>query len=510
MLVMPTGTGKTFVAAMIAATAKRDLGCRTLFLCNREILVRQAESTLSSHGLEVLVEMAGEKAYKNRIVSSPDVVIATVQTMQKKRLVEHWPSDYFGLLIQDECHHANSKSHRAVYNHFPEALHLGITATPGGGKLLGNIYQTKCHEYKIRDAIRDGWLSPIRLRRIPIAIDLKGISTIGGDFNDGELAERISNSIEELASGIQAYIGDRYAVVFCPDVGCALAVAQALSGLGVESRYVAGSGGRWGQHKDERKAILKAFNGCRFQVIVCCDLLFEGWDCPHISAVVNLRPTYKLYRFQQMAGRGTRPCEESGKEDLLVLDFDWQTHRRYRDLAYTGDLFSGELEERVQKRIRKKIEQKISRGEEVDLEFETEAAKAYFLKQDKMCIRISGRKLRLVADEVTYDPIGVGKLIGTKLVKRYDIDTGRAGNATENQLYALKGLGVVNQGPISKWGATKLISRLKKRKEGGLATPEQLNRLSKIGVNEGVAQIMSEKEATEYLGKALSQKEMFG
>lgn len=509
--VMPTGSGKTFVAAMIAETGRKEFGFRTLFLANREILVEQAEASLSEHGLSVLVEMGGQKAHKTRLVADPDVIVATVQTLHEKRLVEHWPRDYIGLIIQDECHHANQPSHRRIYSHFSEALHHGLTATLGGGKMLGNVYEKKVYEYKIRDAIRDGCLSPIHLKRIPIVIDLRDISTIGGgDYNSGDLAERISPKIEELADGIKHFAGERYGVIFTPDVGCALAMASALTGLGHEARYVAGTGGKFGMPKKERKAILKAFNRCEFQTIVCCDLLFEGWDAPHVSFVGNCRPTKKLYRFQQMVGRGTRPCEELGKEELLVIDFDWKTSRHARDLAATFDLFSGELDERVKKRAKKKIAEKEAKGEEVDFEQEIEEATDYWKKQDKMLIRLSGRKLRLMAQPIVYDPIGVGKLIGTKLVKRYDIDPQRAGPASDRQLAKLRMLGVDSPGEISTWGATKLIRSLEKRREEGLATPSQLARMSKMGVNEEIARSMTGEQAQDWLAKNLTQQELFG
>ena len=288
-------------------------------------------------------------------------------------------------------------------------------------------------------------------------------------------------------------------------------MAMAMTGMGHEAMYVAGSGGAHGMPKKERRAILRAFNRCEFQTIVCCDLLFEGWDAPHVSFVGNGRPTKKLYRFQQMVGRGTRPCDELGKEDLLVIDFDWKTSKNARDLAATFDLFGGdELEERVKKRAKKTAKIKEAKGEEVDFQEEIDKAKEYWKRQDKMLIRLEGKKLRLVGKPISYDPIGVSKLIGVKLNRRYDINTERAGPATGPQLAKLRLLGVKDPGEISKWGATKLIKSLEKRASEGRATPDQLAQLNGAGVNEEIARVMTDAEATKFLSDRLSQKSLFG
>jgi hypothetical protein len=286
-------------------------------------------------------------------------------------------------------------------------------------------------------------------------------------------------------------------------------MAQGLSGLGVEARYVAGEGGRYGMHRNERRAVLKAFNRGAFQAVVCCDLLFEGWDAPHVSAVVNCRPTYKLYRFQQEVGRGTRPCAEIGKEDLLVIDFDWRTSSHARDLAHVADLFGGDLDERTRARVKAKVDEKQAKGEEVDFEAEVDEAERHFVDRDKMLIRLTGAKLRLAGEEICYDPIGVGNLVGARLVKRYDINTEAAGPATGKQMEMLRMLGVRDGGTLSKWGAVKLIKSLKDRAAEGLATPEQLAALRLAGVGDGVARVMRAGEAAEFLGKNLNTMEMF-
>jgi hypothetical protein len=174
-----------------------------------------------------------------------------------------------------------------------------------------------------------------------------------------------------------------------------------------------------------------------------------------------------------------------------------------------ADLFGGDLDERTRARVKAKVDEKQAKGEEVDFEAEVDEAERHFVDRDKMLIRLTGAKLRLAGEEICYDPIGVGNLVGARLVKRYDINTEAAGPATGKQMEMLRMLGVRDGGTLSKWGAVKLIKSLKDRAAEGLATPEQLAALRLAGVGDGVARVMRAGEAAEFLGKNLNTMEMF-
>jgi superfamily II DNA or RNA helicase len=340
LVVLPTGCGKTVLSGACFEEAL-SRGRKGLFLAHREVLITQAFDTLSRFGFDVAIEMADSDAFaQGAMLGQADVVVGSVQSLQGPRLWR-WPRDAFGFIVTDECHRALAEMHRSVYDHFADCWHLGITATPdrGDDRNIGSLYKTKAYEYSMRAAIRDGWLAPIRTRTCKVEVDLRGVRMHGGDFSVGELVERVTPRVEELARAFLREIGDRPAVAFLPDVGTANLFAQVCTLLGVESEYVAGVGGEWGMSREEKVARLAAFNRGDFRVITCCDLLFEGWDCPKVAAVGICRPTRKRYRYTQMVGRGTRPHPASGKADCLVVDFDWETDPEAKDICAVVELF---------------------------------------------------------------------------------------------------------------------------------------------------------------------------
>lgn len=493
LLVMPTGTGKTTVAAMVAGRAK-ERGQRSLFLAHREILVNQAAATLREAGLRVAVEMASEDARRSAArIGHPDVVVGTVQTMSGQRL-SGWERDYFGQIITDEAHRGAAPLHGGVYDHFQGCKHLGITATPDGAKSISKVFQTTCFEYKLTQAINDGYLSPIERRRCKIEIDLRDMKYVGGDFNMGRLSERISPKVESICRGIVKEVADRPTVVFTPDVFSAKNCAETLTALGMPSKYVAGSAGNWGMPREERRAILREFGDRQFQTVVCCDLLVEGWDCPFVEAVVVARPTLQRYRFVQMVGRGTRICPETGKRLCVVVDFDWKTDESARNLIMDcTDLFVDEdRDPEVHAMTRRQV---VDFGE-VDVKKATEESERAWRVCGSHFITLTGAKAEYSTEVL--DPVGVAKAIGVKLTK-YDKDPWKSGPATPAQLNLLRQLGVTQPGKLSRWGGTKMIKALLKRKDEKRAQVAQVGKMLRLGMDEQNARLLTESQASHAL-----------
>lgn len=489
LIVMPTGTGKTVLAGMCVESALEVFQKPTLFIAHREILINQAYKTLGYFDLDAAIEM-GENDAREHIANfgNPQAVVGSVQTLQDNRLMR-WPRDYFGLVIIDECHRALADSYTKILNWFTDYRLLGITATPkrGDERNLGARFQTKAFEYRLRQAIQEQWLVPIKTRTCATTINLRGIKLAGGDFSVGELEERIGPELERLARGFAREIGERQSVAFLPDVGSAMAFAQVLSDLGVPARYVAGTGGKFGMTKAERKDNLSAFDAREYQVVVCNELLVEGWDCPQVEAVGILRPTLQQYRYMQMVGRGTRPCPATGKTDCLVVDFDWETDGDSKDLCTTVDLFNdGSVNEDVFA-IAKEIA--AERAVDVDpLEVIEEAEKILRTRQ-RFQIRLTGKEEQYKSWE--HDPVGVSKLLDIKLNRKYDLDKNGANPASSAQLGMLRGLGIKTPENLSKWGASKMIKNLLKRKEKGEASAVQVQSLMASGVDADIARSMS-------------------
>ncbi|SIO37774.1 Superfamily II DNA or RNA helicase [Singulisphaera sp. GP187] len=494
LIVMPTGSGKTVLAGMCFEQAIEH-SRKCLFLAHREVLITQAYKTFDRFGFDVAIEMAANDAHEHTAhFGQPDVVVGSIQSLQADRLMR-WSPSSFNLIIVDECHRALTDSYTRIFNWFDGYDLLGITATPrrGDERNLGARFETKAYEYTLRRAIREQWLVPIRTRECPVAIDLKGITFAGSDFSIGELEERIGPKIEQLARGFIKEAGRRPSVVFTPDVGSAMAFAQVCSELGVPARYVAGTSGNFGMGKTEKNANLEVFNAGEFQIIVCCELLIEGWDCPRVEAVGILRPTLQQYRYAQMAGRGTRPSPDTGKTDLLIIDFDWQTDKECKDLCSTVDLFNdGSVDEEVFVEARKLMSERSIEDDTDPMEVLEEAEKIVRTRKIYR-VHLTGKEAQYAAIE--YDPVGVSKLLDVKLNRKYDLDKRGTNPASSAQLGLLRSKGVTVPEGLSKWGASKLISKIMKREEAGASTHNQIKALASAGVDIDLARAMSRDQA---------------
>ena len=493
LIVMPTGTGKSVLAGMCIERAKETFHKPSLFIAHREILITQAFKTLQYFGMDAAVEMAGQNAREYIATAGhPDAVVGSIQTLQSDRLMT-WPRDYFGLIVIDECHHALADSYTKTLNWFTGYRLLGITATPSRGdeRNLGARFATKAYEYRLRNAIEEGYLVPLKTRTCPTKVNLKGVKMSGGDFSVGDLEERIGPELEKLARGFVREIQERTAVAFLPDVGSAMAFAQILVELGYSARYVAGSGGNFGMKRAEKNENLEAFNKGEFQIVVCNELLVEGWDCPRVEAVGILRPTFHQYRYTQMVGRGTRPSPDTGKTDCLIVDFDWETDAEAKDLCSTVDLFDdGSIDENVFATARAIAAERAVDVDPLELIEEAEEVER---TRVRFRIRLTGKEEEYKAWE--HDPVGVAKILDIKLNKKHDLNKRGNNPASEAQLSLLTNLGIKSPEGLSKWGASKMIKNIMKRKERGESSAAQVQILMSNGVDPEMARGMSHEAA---------------
>ena len=505
LVVMPTGTGKTKVAASATQTM-RDRGLRTLFLVHREVLLSQAARTLRRCGLETAIEMASQHALNSRgFAGLAWATCATVQSLQGARL-EQWPRDQFGLIITDEAHRAGAENHQNVYKHFSSAFHLGITATPDGSSgQIGNIYKTQAYHYPLPVAIRDGYLVPPIQERCKISIDLRGLR-VRGDYNLGDLAERIGPHCEEIADAIKQRIGSRFAVVFMPTVKSAVLLAAMLchaspSGPALKAKAVVGEDSDVGLSRKERNEVLSEFADRRFQVIVSCDMLFEGWDATHTSAVVIARPTVLRYRYAQMVGRGLRPCPELGKDRCLVIDFDWKTDGEARNLITPVDLYAEDdpdlkaLDAPSRASVTSKAREKADAG--MEPQEALEEAKADLKVRSTMPLFMTGKKASFEVQIL--DPLGVAHLCGIALKKRSDFASDRHAPAEAYQQKMLAKAGLADCQGLSFYGASKLIREVKRREKHGLANLIQVRDLNLHGIGPKTARVVTATQAEQML-----------
>ena len=513
-VVMATGLGKTIFAGLLIKYATEVLDKKALFIAHRSELIDQAENCFShAFGFTTAIERGqeSEKEYRRLTGITPDVVVASLQSLHQERMMGRFRRDRFGLIIIDECHHAPAQSYLDVIDHFNYEYLLGITATPETERKSGStgaVFKKVSYQKTLTQAVREGHLCPVVLKTIPVPVNLKDIRTTGGDFNSGDLAERISPAMETLCTQIRANIGERQTVVFLPDVGSAQACANMLNlmkpGL---ANYVAGEGGKFGISKELRKERLAAFRKHEFQVICCCDLLIEGWDMRSVSCVVIARPTKKFYRAVQMVGRGTRLSPETGKVNCLVLDLDWQTDRSSRKLCHLYTLYDdGSIEKGVMAKIAKDWEKGGKSAGGVDLMEKIKEAEKNVRFTPTIQVTYSGQHGQLY-EAMASDPLGVGKVLDLGLKKRTDFDIRGGGPITPYQIDKLRTLGVRNPEKMSMWGASKMIGKLESREKKGLASHQQVKMVLGYGVNEDQARGMTKQEAAAIIAKHVLQSQ---
>ena len=214
LLVLPTGTGKTVVFSKIIEDRVRA-GDRCLILAHRGELLDQASDKLEKiTGMKCAIEKAEETCLDkwNR------VVVGSVQTLQRQNRLDRFEDDHFGTIVVDEAHHAVSDSYRRVIDHFPQALLLGVTATPDRGDqiALGEVFNSVAYEYSIVQAIKEGYLCKIMAQTIPLQLNMTSLKTQAGDYTLGSIDSALDPYLEQIAEEMTHYCMDRKTVAEIP------------------------------------------------------------------------------------------------------------------------------------------------------------------------------------------------------------------------------------------------------------------------------------------------------
>lgn len=463
LLVLPTGTGKTIVFASVAADQVRA-GDRVLILAHRGELLEQAADKLQrSTGLVSAVE----KAESTCLDSWFRVVVGSVQTLQRTARLERFPQDYFGTIIIDEAHHAITDGYRRILDYFSGAKVLGVTATPDRGDMrnLGEVFDSLAFEYKLTDAIKEGYLCKIMAQTIPLQLDITSVTMSGGDYAVGDLGTALDPYLEQIAAEMAVRCKDRKTVVFLPLIKTSQKFRDLLNTYGFRAAEVNGQ-------SDDRRQVLADFDAGKYNVLCNSMLLTEGWDCPSVDCVVVLRPTKVRSLYSQMVGRGTRLSP--GKTDLLLLDFLWMTDKhelcRPADLVCEDRTVARQMTEHLAETgCPEDIEEAAAQASE-DVVAQREEALAKQLEEQRR------KKAKLV------DPLQYEMSIQAEDLAGYVPAFGwEAGPPSEQQTAALEKLGILPDAVESAGKAALLLDRLNKRRDEGLTTPKQIRCLEKYG-----------------------------
>jgi superfamily II DNA or RNA helicase len=320
LLASPTGSGKTCVFAWLAC-AVAEHGARIWIVAHRQEIVDQISAALTAFGVAHGFISAG------RSETAVSVQVAMVATLARR--LERHQGDLPDLLIIDEAHHATAATWRRIIDLLPEdALILGVTATPErlDGKPLSDIFRELVIGPSVADLVRDGWLAPAVHYGAKKALDLAGIRTRMGDYDQAALAERMSNDalIGDAVEHYRRLSPQLPGLVYCASIAHSMAVTEAFGAADYKAVHVDGD-----TPQAERQAAIAALGGGKIDLVCNVGLFSEGVDVPLLGIVLLLRPTQSLALYLQMVGRALRTG--GGKRRAIILDHAgcWARHGLY-------------------------------------------------------------------------------------------------------------------------------------------------------------------------------------
>jgi superfamily II DNA or RNA helicase len=479
--VLPTGGGKTECFAKLAGYAPLQ---PALILAHREELIEQAAFKIErSTGIKCGIEKA------ERTASLKDkIVVASVQTLlSQKRLTKYEP-DHFRLVVADEAHHALSESWLRVLNYFTGANILGVTATPhrGDKRSLGKFFEGISYEITLFELIKLGYLSPIKIRTVPLPIE---VANEGSIITDREAASSVEPVLNLVADAILQHAANRKTLIFLPLIDTSKRFTQMLVDRGLAAEHVDGV-------DDQRAAKLRAFTNGKITHLCNAMLLTEGYDEPSVDCVVVLRPTTSQALYAQMVGRGTRIYE--GKDHLLLLDFLWKHSKakivRPAHLVAQNDAIAEIMTERAEARA--------TMGETAPEDLEALHRTAVEEREKKLRkeLEAKARRAERTVDVMEY-------ALDTKDVSMADFEPTadwETRPASPKQLALLKAFGIDPKSITCAGHAKAIIGKYLYRKKLGLASPKQLALLRKM--KHPSPHSATEKEASTWLDKRFGKK----
>lgn len=463
LLVLPTGTGKTIVFAKVVELNVNG-GKRALILAHRSELLDQASDKLKlASGLDTALE----KAESTSIGSFEPVTVASVQTLSQEKRLNKFPPDYFDLIVIDEAHHCMSETYQRILNYFNTAKVLGVTATPDRAdqKNLGQFFDSKAYEYTLNQAVREGYLCPVKAQMIPLELDINNVGLSNGDYAVGEIGSALEPYLNQVTLEMLNYCKGRKTVVFLPLIKTSQKFCELLNLHGFKAAEINGN-------SKDRDQVLNDFEAGEYDVLCNSMLLTEGWDCPSVDCIIVLRPTKIRSLYQQMVGRGMRLAPN--KTELLLLDFLWMTERH--DLCRPSALIS--KDEEIAKRIDKKM---MDREAGVDLiSAEDEAEKDVIQeREDALARELAAMKKK---QRKLVDPIQYAFSIAAEDLANYEPTFAwEMSPATDRQIDYLEKHGIFAESIQNCGMASLLIEKLMNRQIEGLATPRHIRCLEKYG-----------------------------
>jgi type I restriction enzyme R subunit len=451
LLVMATGTGKTYTAFQIIYRLwKSGAKKRILFLADRTALIDQTARGDFRHFKDAMTIIKHKK-----IDTAYNVYLALYQGLSDSQgadAYKQFSPDFFDLVVIDECHRGSAKEDsawREILRYFNTATHIGMTATPKETDKVSNIeyFGDPIYTYSLKQGIDDGFLAPYKVVKVTLDIDAEGWRPPKGylDKDGNPVEDRIYNRtdfdrnivVEERRKVVAAKITeflkgyDRFAksIVFCIDIEHAEGMRTALTNANADlvaqnSKYIMQITGDNQEGKRELDNFINPIE--RYPVIATTSkLMTTGVDAQTCKLIVLDSNIGSMTEFKQIIGRGTRINEEYGKSYFTIMDFRNVTHL-FADPDFDGDPVMikqvGEdddltgTEEETTDDIIIDID-----GEEVDFpetpEYPEIEGGGDIVEEPRVKIRVDGVQVRIVNERVQY--LGADGKIITESLKDY-------------------------------------------------------------------------------------------
>jgi DNA repair protein RadD len=314
IVVAPTGSGKTIIASEIIKHAVAQYQ-PVLFIAHRDELLSQARDKLKGFDVTAGIIKAGrDKDARPQAL----VQVCGIQTLHARAIrAKSMELPAAHIVFVDEAHHVRARTYQKIIEQYPDAIIVGMTATPcrGDGRGLGNVFVSMIQAPQIPELINLGHLVRLKIFAPP-APDLRGVEVAStGDYVVTQLSDRMDTDalVGDFVEHWLKHAERRRTVAFAVDVKHSIHLVEELQRSGVKAEHLDAS-----TPQDERDAILARLASGETEVVANCMILAEGYDLPDIGCIALVRPTRSLGLYRQMVGRGLR-CAE-GKDDIIVLD----------------------------------------------------------------------------------------------------------------------------------------------------------------------------------------------
>ena len=312
MAQMPTGTGKTYLlTAVIDSFVSNNPMEKVWIVAHRRELVSQIDETV--------------RKFHSYFASNTSSLLSSVKAMSIQWLMRHYDEieEEPGMIVIDEAHHALAKTYKEMWERFPNAKFLGLTATPCrlNGKGFTDLFDVLVQSWGIPEFISKGRLATYDFvsiksdgvtQRLIDSLQKRGAD---GDYQNKEMDMLLNKkpSIERLYQSLEEFGKDRKGIVYAINISHAQKITKLYQEHGVKAIAIDSK-----TPAAERQQDIEAFKKGDIQVLVNVDIFSEGFDCPDVEFVQLARPTLSLAKYLQMVGRGLRVAK--GKKNCVIID----------------------------------------------------------------------------------------------------------------------------------------------------------------------------------------------